>query len=266
MLSTDRLHWSRHLSRQSFWHRTDPRIRLLVSMVLSMLALATRGPADFLVLYLLIVLLYSLSGSGIATAWSGFRPFLFLFLFTAVFQVFFTPGTSLPGLESSRITVTVEGVQLALTILLRLAAVILLSTNLVTTTSPLDLARGTAWFLLPLRKLGLPVGDLVLILHLGFQFFPVLLEESQSLRAALESRGISIHHPVLALRLRALMAWVLSLLTTVMERSQRLAIALEVKNFGGAKNVRLRFPRRAPESVWAIALCSFGVVVWMHVH
>jgi len=66
---------------------------------------------------------------------------------------------------------------------------------------------------------------------LGFHFFPVLLDESRQVRAALESRGISTRHPRPRLRARALLFWTLAVLFGMVDRSARLAAALEARGF-----------------------------------
>jgi energy-coupling factor transport system permease protein len=262
MIDTDRLHWGRNLAGSSPWHRLDPRVRLLASLVLSALALASRSAPELSLVYLFLLGLYVCSATTAQTAWRGFRPFLVLLAFTAVLQLFFTPGTPLLLLGKSVPYVSYEGAALSLEILLRLAAVILVSTHLVSTTSPLELARSLGWFFSPLRKVGLPVADLVLVLNLGFQFFPIILEESRSLRLSLESRGISFRHPRLQLRFRALTAWILAVLTAVLERSQRLAVALEAKNFGKGSLLRLRFPAWAAVSTVALFITAAAAALW----
>lgn len=266
MLSADTLPWSRHLSGASGWHRTDPRIRLLASLVLSVLALSSRSCGEFVLIYLVLVLLYRFSGTGPGTALRGLRPFFVLIAFTAALQLFLSPGTPLPFSPPPPLSLTREGLLLTAVIVSRLVAVILVSANLIATTSPLELSRSLGWTLLPFRRLGLPVADFMLVINLGFQFFPLLLEESQGLRLALESRGISLRHPRVAMRLRALGAWILAILSSVLERSHRQATALEVKNFGGVRSLRLRFPPWSTESRNLLLAFPALVVIWLIMH
>jgi energy-coupling factor transport system permease protein len=263
MLHPGRLPWNRHLARVTPWHRADPRVRLLATLVISGLALLSRSATQMCVVTLLLAALYCLSRTGWKTAWAGFRPFLFLLLFTFILQIVFTPGRPPAGLESFPFFPSRDGLYLSLTILLRLSALILVSTHLIATTSPLELSRSLGWAISPASRFGLPVADLILILNLGFQFFPIIVEESHSLRLALESRGISLRHPRVSMRFRALTAWILALLMSALERSHRLALALEVKGFRGGGRVRLRFPRWRGESTFGLAAAAVAVMVWI---
>jgi energy-coupling factor transporter transmembrane protein EcfT len=127
------------------------------------------------------------------------------------------------------------------------------SAHLVRTTSPLELARGIGWALAPSARVGVPVDEVTLVMALGFHFFPVLLDESRQVRAALESRGISMRHPRLALRARALLFWTLAVLFGMVDRSTRLAAALAARGFALPRRRAHRFPPWRPESTVLVA-------------
>lgn len=262
MYSPTRMHWGVNISRRSPWHRTDPRVRLFTSLAFSGLALISTSLPEFLCLYFFLWVLYFSSFTAWKVAWQGFRPFFVLLAFTVVLQLLLTPGDPVRVAGGAVPGITVQGTLLSCLILARLSAVILVSAHLVNTTSPLELSRSFGWALAPLGRAGLPVADLVLILNLGFQFFPIILDESRSLRLALESRGISVRHQSTSFRFRALAAWILAVLTSVVERSQRLATALEVKNFTGGCRLRLRFPSWSTQSTMAFALTFFAIAAW----
>lgn len=223
------------------WSRCDPRARLLATLVASAAVLA---PASWTGLGLglgAVAALHVSSGTGATEASSALRPFRFLLLFTLVFQAGFTGGRPLlPGLLPP--AVTVEGLSAAAFALLRLAGVIAASSHLVRTSSPLELARSLGWAVAPAARVGLAVQEATLVMALGFQFFPVLLDESRQVRMALESRGISLRHPRARLRVRALLYWTLAVLFGMVDRSSRLAAALESRGFSRPRRRRHRFP------------------------
>jgi energy-coupling factor transport system permease protein len=229
------------------WHRTDPRARLLATIACSGVLLAAATWSTLAIAALALAALLASSGTPPARSFAALRPFRFLLLLTAAVQLFFTPGDPLlPGLLPE--AATREGAAAGAQALLRLAGVIVLSAHLIATTSPLDLARGLGWMIAPLARLGLPVRDATLVTALAFQFFPVLLDEGRQVRSALEARGISLAHPRLRLRARALFVWILAVLFGMVDRSLRLALALEAKGFGRSRHLRHRFPPWTPES------------------
>lgn len=239
------------------WRRCDPRARLLATLAASALVLAAATWTQLFSALAGVVALYLSSGTGPRAAFDSLRPFRFLLLFTLVVQGVFTSGTPLlPGLLPDALTV--EGSAAATLALARLAAVIAVSAHLVQTTSPLELARSLGWALTPTARLGVPVREVTLIMALGFHFFPVLLDESRQVRAALESRGISLRHRRLRLRARALLYWTLAVLFGLVDRSARLATALEARGFALPRRRGHRFPTWRLEST-VLAAASVAV-------
>ena len=176
------------------WLRCDPRARLLATLAASAVVLAASSWGQICCGLAAVAALHLASGTGPGAALGSLRPFRFLLLFTLLVQAGFTGGAPLlPGLLPGAITI--EGSQAAALALLRLAGVIAASAHLVRTTSPLELARSLGWALTPTARVGVPVREVTLVMALGFHFFPVLLDESRQVRAALESRGISMRHP-----------------------------------------------------------------------
>ena len=235
------------------WLRCDPRARLLATLTAATVVLAASSWGQVCCGLSAVAALHLSSGTGPGAALSSLRPFRFLLLFTLIVQAGFTGGAPLlPGLLPGAITI--EGSQAAALAVLRLVGVIAASAHLVRTTSPHELARSLGWALTPMARVGVPVREVTLVMALGFHFFPVLLDESRQVRAALESRGISLRHPRLNLRARALLFWTLAVLFGMVDRSTRLAAALEARGFALPRRHTHRFPAWRVESTVLVVM------------
>lgn len=240
-------------SNRGAWQRCDPRARLLATAIVSAVVVSAASWVQVGCSLAGVAALHLASGAAPRDAVAALRPFRFLLLFTLVVQAGFTAGTPLFP-DSAPGVVTVEGAREAALSLLRLAGLIAASAHLVRTSSPLELARSLGWVIAPTARLGVRVREATLVMALGFHFFPVLLEESNQVRRAMESRGISLRHPRLALRGRALLFWTLAVLFGMVERSSRLAAALESRGFALPRRTVHRFPAWRVESTVLVAL------------
>ncbi len=243
---------TRTRSGSGLWFRCDPRARLLATLVASAAMLSATSWGQLGLGLAVVASLHAASGTGPGAALTALRPFRLLLVFTLVVKAGFTGGAPLlPGMLPTAITT--EGCTAAVLALLRLSGVITVSANLVRTTSPLELARSLGWAIGPTARIGVPVNEVTLVMALGFHFFPVLLDESSQVHAALESRGISVRHSRLGLRARALLFWTLAVLFGMVDRSTRLAGALEARGFARQRSHGHRFPRWRTESTLLVA-------------
>jgi energy-coupling factor transport system permease protein len=242
------------------WRRSDPRARLLATLCVSGAVLAAGSWPALAAGLAGVAAVHASSATGPRAALASLRPFAFLLVFTLVLQSLFTPGTPLaPGVLPDRLTL--EGVAAAALAAARLGGVIALSAHLVATTSPLELARGIGWAIAPAARVGVPVREITLVTALAFHFFPVLLEESRQVRAALESRGVSLRHRSPRLRVRALLVWVLAVLFGMVDRSARIAAALQTRGFGRAGAGRHRFAAWGAGSTALVAAGAAALAV-----
>lgn len=229
------------------WQRCDARARLLATLTASGTVLAAASWGRVWIGLAAVAGLHLWSGAGLRDALASLRPFRVLLIFTLAVQAMLTPGQpAWPGILPG--AVTVEGLSAAGMAWLRLAGVIAASANLVRTTSPLELARSLGWAISTASRIGVPTREVTLVMALGLHFFPVLLDESRQVRAALESRGISLRHPRLRLRARALLCWTLAVLFGMVDRSTQLALALEARGFARPRRRGHRFPPWRAES------------------
>ncbi len=214
-------------------HRLDARLKMAASLVLMGAGFALVSPGSVLLHTLAVLALARLSGIPLWAFLRGLRVFLWLFLFTAVLHLLFTPGEAL--LRLGPLAVTREGLAGGGLTAWRLLAAIALSALLTHTTTPLEITRALEWFAEPfsplLRRIGLPVQDLSLMMMMALRFIPILAEEAQRVFLAQKARGADLAHGSLPSRARSLLALLLPLFAGVFRRADDLALALESRGF-----------------------------------
>jgi energy-coupling factor transport system permease protein len=229
-----------YLPGDSFLHRLDPRskfISLLLLMIITFLikaflALALLGAIFFLALIL--------SGLPWAYVFRGARSFLWLFLFTAVVHLFFTPGPSLPFFPLGFVDVTWPGLGKGVFVASQLFLAIMISSLMTLTTSPLRLAHGLEKLLTPLKRFHVPVEDFSMMTMLAIKFIPILLGETNRIMKAQSARGVDLESGNFIRRAKNIVPILTPLFHSVFQRADDLAIALMARGYvSGAKRTHL---------------------------
>ncbi len=199
----------------------DPRLRVVISCAFACVILSLdRLPLQLCVLLLAVTLakVAGLSLKQIAMRLLVFEGFMLVLLVLLPFGV---PGES--WLQLGSFSASREGVRLAVSIVLRAHAVVLVLLALVGTLDPVVLGHALA-------KLRVP-DKLVHLFLFTVRYLGVLHDEYQRLRQAMRTRGFVARSDAHTWRS---LGWLLGmLLVRSLERSQRILKAMKCRGFNG---------------------------------
>jgi energy-coupling factor transport system permease protein len=245
---------------ESVVHSLDPRLKITSLAVMMLITFAVTGLAAVFLHTAIVLGLVLLSSIPLRVFYKGLRLFVFLFFFTAVLHLFFTPGT--PVVEFTTpfsITITEEGISRGALISWRLLTVIALSSLLTYTTSPLSITRGLESILAPLARFRFPVQDFSLMMMMAIRFIPVLTDETDRVWKAQRSRGADLRRGGLKVRAATLMSIILPVFIGLFRRADDLAIALEARGYVPGKPRTAMFPLKWKNSDTLALVC---LVLW----
>jgi len=224
-------------------HGLDPRFKIVSLAVMMLITFAVSGVIPVGLHTVVVLSLVLLSAIPFKVFYRGLRLFVFLFFFTAVLHLFFTPGTPVIEITAPlRITITQEGIARGALISWRLLTVIALSSLLTYTTSPLSITRGLESLLAPLARIGFPVQDFSLMMMMAIRFIPVLTNETDRVWKAQRSRGANMRKGSLKIRAATLMSIILPVFMGLFRRADELAVALEARGYVPGKPRSAMFP------------------------
>ena len=251
----------------SIVHDLDPRLKI-VSLAAMMLITFTVTDLLAVCLHTAIVLgAILISGVPLRTFYRGLRLFVFLFFFTAVLHLFFTPGEPVFKLSMPvSITITREGITRGGLISWRLLTVIALSSLLTYTTSPLSITRGLESLLAPLARLRFPVQDFSLMMMMAIRFIPVLTDETDRVWKAQRSRGADLRRGNLRERSTTLMSIILPVFTGLFRRADDLALALESRGYVPGRQRSAMYPlkwKKGDTTALAFIVLWAGIVLFL---
>ena len=129
-------------------------------------------------------------------------------------------------------------------IILRLILMISLTMVLTSTTKPMDMTYAFEWYMTPLKVVRFPAHEIAMTLSIALRFIPTLLDETERIMKAQASRGVDFNHGGLFKRFGAVIALIIPLFVSALERSEELANAMIVRGYDPrAKRSRYRLLR-----------------------
>lgn len=240
-------------------HLLDPRVKLLGTVWFVSLLFLADHTWGMVLSALLLGLLVWLSRVPFSYMLRGLRPILFIILFSAGINLFFTEGH--PVAQLAGLTVTREGIAMAVRMSARLALLILGSSLLTFTTTPISLTDGVERLLQPFKRLGLPAHELAMMMTIALRFIPTLLEETDKIMKAQMARGAKLDTGNLVERARNLVPILVPLFVGAFRRADELAMAMEARCYRGGENrTRLKTLKFTRRDLWA-ALFILGATL-----
>ncbi|MGE5703508.1 MAG: energy-coupling factor transporter transmembrane component T family protein [Clostridia bacterium] len=251
----------------SFVHRLDPRSKLLFLVLFAFAVFLANSFSAYLFLLLIIVGAILLSRISFSYIIKGLKPIWFLLLFTVVIHLFLTKGGEVYA-RWGWFSIEEEGVRQAIFISFRLGLLVVISSLLTLTTAPMDLTDGLEKLLGPFKKLKLPVHEIALMMSIALRFIPTLLEETDKIIKAQQSRGADFGSGPLLKRAKKMLPIVIPLFISSFRRAEDLALAMEARGYrGGAGRTRLRQLRfSAKDSLVLVVACAvIALLGWWRV-
>jgi energy-coupling factor transport system permease protein len=223
----------------SFVHKVDPRMKiifLIVYIVAIFMAQNFYALAACAGVFLLIV---AFSSVPVGSLLKSVKAILFLLLFTAVLNLFFHKGETVL-FSWGAITITKEAVYFTLFLAARLFLLVLSSSILTLTTTPVALTDGIESLLKPLKYIRFPVHELALIMSIALRFIPILTEETGRIMNAQKARGADFESGNLFNRIKAIVPILIPLLISAFWRAEELGDAMDERCYSGSK-VRTKY-------------------------
>ena len=233
-------------------HRLDPRAKLLAMICYIVALFLGEWFATYALLLLVLAAVVKVSTVKPRALVRGLKPVVFILVFTAVLNIFYTPGEPLASFWI--FTITKQGVLHAFFMVVRIIMLITCTFLLTYTTSPLALTDALESLLGPLKKIRVPVHELSMMMSIALRFIPTLIEETDKIMSAQRARGADFDSGNLAQRAKALIPLLVPLFISAFRRADELATAMECRCYhGGEGRTRMKQLHYRPGDVLFMA-------------
>ena len=214
-------------------HKLDPRTKLLVTVLYIVALFTAKSYFAYGLLVLTLVVAVRISRVSVKALFKGLKPVLFIIAFTAVLNLFYTPGREIWHFWIFRMTI--EGVRAAVTMMLRITLLIMGTFLLTYTTSPIRLTDGLENLLNPLKAIKLPVHELAMMMSIALRFIPTLIEETDKIMKAQMARGADFEDGNLIQKAKSMVPLLIPLFVSAFRRADDLAMAMEARCYSGGE-------------------------------
>ncbi len=236
----EKMIFGRYIPGSSFVHRLDPRSKLLFVLLFVVAVFFANNAVTYGILLAFTLFIIVVSRIRLYFLINGLKPIIFLIAFTFLMHLFFTrEGVLL--VDWKIIKIYEEGIRQGFFISIRFFVLVLVTSILTLTTSPISITDGMEDLLHPFKRFKLPVHELALMMSISLRFIPTLMDETGKILKAQLARGSDISTGSMKERIRAVVPLLVPLFVSAFKRAEDLAVAMEVRGYrGGEGRTRYR--------------------------
>ncbi len=212
-------------------HRLDPRTKLFGTMVFIISLFLADGIFAYAAAALFLAMAVRLCRVPFSFMVRGLRAVVFLLFISVSFNLFLTPGREI--FRVGFLSMTWEGVHMAGFMALRLVFLVVGSSVMTLTTTPNELTDGLEKSLGFLKKVGVPIHEVSMMMSIALRFIPILVEETDKIMKAQMARGADFESGNLVQKVKSMVPLLVPLFISAFRRATDLAMAMEARCYHG---------------------------------
>ena len=242
----------------SFVHRLDPRTKILGTLLLIVAIFLAQSVPAYVARWVMVFFVIAISKLPFLLVFKSVKPLLFIILLTLAMHVFVGQGETVLY-QWKFIRITQEGIAMGIKMSMRLMLLLMISSVLTFTTSPIVLTDGIESLLRPFRCIGVPAHELAMMMTIALRFIPTLLEETDRIIKAQTSRGADFQSGNILQKAKNMLPILIPLFISAFRRADDLAVAMEARCYRGGEG-RTRMHQLAYRG-GAAAAFVFGIAM-----
>ena len=245
-------------------HKIDARVKIVLTIAFIVMLFMADDIKALGVGVIFTLLTFLISRIPFKMMWKSVKPIFIIIIITALLNLFFV-HTGTPYFEWKFIKITDKGVETAVFMVVRIVCLIIGTSLLTYTTSPIDLTDAIERLLSPLKKIKVPVHELAMMMTIALRFIPTLIEETDKIMSAQKARGADMETGSIFKRARALIPILIPLFVSSFRHAEELALAMECRCYhGGEGRTKMKQLRLKLMDLWGtLYLAAFfaGVII-----
>lgn len=225
---------------KSLIHRLDPRTKILIIFFFVVFVFFANNVWSYTLLTAFTFMTVFMTRVPLRFIVKGLTPIWFLIIFTMLLHLFLTKEGPVV-FELFSIAIHSGGIKQGLIISLRFFLLVLMTSLLTLTTTPIDITDAIESLLDPLKGIKFPVHELALMMSISLRFIPTLMQETDKISKAQASRGVDFRTGPMKERIKAIIPLLIPLFVSAFKRAEELAMAMEARGYrGGEGRTKIR--------------------------
>ena len=252
---------------ESFLHRLDPRCKIIATLIVIVAIFLAESLTAYGLLTVFVAFCFGIFHLPMKLVLKSIKPLWVIIVLTMGIHIFTTPGEAI--WQWGFLHITWEGLRQGALMTARLVYLIVFSSLLTYTTSPILLTDGIEHLLNPFRRIGVPAHELAMMMTIALRFIPTLLEETDRIMKAQTARGANFTSGSLIQRGKNMIPLLVPLFVGAFRRADDLAVAMESRCYrGGMGRTRMHelaytFRDSIAMTVVILFTVILGVMRWL---
>ncbi len=217
----------------SLIHKLDPRTKILSTLIYIIAVFMADATTSYTAVIAFLFAIIALSRLPFILVLKSIKPLWIIIMLTLAIHIFTGQGEVLWSWEY--FTVTRDGLAMGIKMSLRLVLLLMISSVLTFTTSPIVLTDGIEAILNPFKKIGVPAHELAMMMTIALRFIPTLLEETDRIMKAQTARGADFASGNIIRRAKNMLPILVPLFISAFRRADELAVAMEARCYRGGE-------------------------------
>jgi energy-coupling factor transport system permease protein len=225
-----------YIPGETFLHRMDGRVKIVISIILLSGVIFAPRLTGLMVAAGFVMICLAVARVNFGFALRGLVVPLPFLLILAILQFFFNaqPDSAEVFARWGSLTLSLSDIWVALTLLARFAVLVLVLELSSFVISNSELIYGLNELLSPLKRIGVPTEDFVMVIQVALRFLPLLAQEAERIAKAQAARGAEwgTRQGNILKRIRQVVPLLIPLFLTSLRKANNLALAMDARAYG----------------------------------
>ena len=252
----------------SLLHKLDPRTKILATLLFIVAIFLASGVVSYVILWSFLLMTIAISRLPLLLVLKSVKPLWIIILLTMCIHMFMGQGEDII-FRWKFIKVSQEGLEMGWKMSMLLILLLMISSILTFTTSPIVLTDGIEALLRPFKSIGVPAHELAMMMTIALRFIPTLIEETDKIMSAQKARGADFETGNLLEKAKAMLPLMVPLFIRAFRRADELAVAMESRCYhGGEGRTRMNVLKMAKRDYLTLlyGLFTLAIVIILAVY